>query len=84
MPKINGFDVLRTIRDMKILTPVLMLTVKDSDEDIISGTPQVRFLSGTPKKDSVHKIVRSLFWILHFLVSRPDLNASYNACNLGP
>ena len=37
MPKINGFDVLRTIRNKKILTPVLMLTAKDSDEDIITG-----------------------------------------------
>lgn len=37
MPKMNGFDVLRTIREKKILTPVLMLTAKDSDEDIITG-----------------------------------------------
>lgn len=37
MPKINGFEVLRTIREKKILTPVLMLTAKDSDEDIITG-----------------------------------------------
>jgi len=37
MPKINGFDVLRTIREKKILTPVLILTAKDSDEDIIAG-----------------------------------------------
>ena len=37
MPKINGFEVLRTIRNRKILTPVLMLTAKDSDEDIIMG-----------------------------------------------
>ncbi len=37
MPKINGFEVLRTIRNKKILTPVLMLTAKDSDEDIIKG-----------------------------------------------
>ncbi len=37
MPKINGFDVLRIIREKKILTPVLMLTAKDSDEDIITG-----------------------------------------------
>lgn len=37
MPKINGFDVLRTMRDKKILTPVLMLTAKDSDEDVING-----------------------------------------------
>jgi len=37
MPKINGFDVLHTIRDKKILTPVLLLTAKDSDEDIITG-----------------------------------------------
>lgn len=37
MPKVNGFDVLRIIRDKKILTPVLMLTAKDSDEDIIKG-----------------------------------------------
>ena len=37
MPKVNGFEVLRRIRDKKILTPVLMLTAKDSDEDIITG-----------------------------------------------
>ena len=37
MPKINGFEVLRTMRNNKILTPVLMLTAKDSDEYIITG-----------------------------------------------
>ncbi|MBQ3055098.1 MAG: response regulator transcription factor [Oscillospiraceae bacterium] len=37
LPKTNGFDVLRTIREKKILTPVLLLTAKDSDEDIITG-----------------------------------------------
>ena len=37
MPKINGFEVLRIMREKKILTPVLMLTAKDSDEDIING-----------------------------------------------
>jgi len=37
MPKISGFQVLRTMRNNKILTPVLMLTAKDSDEDIING-----------------------------------------------
>ena len=37
MPKINGSEVLRIIRERKILTPVLMLTAKDSDEDIING-----------------------------------------------
>ena len=37
MPKISGFQVLRTVRNNKILTPVLMLTAKDSDEDIING-----------------------------------------------
>lgn len=37
MPKLNGFEVLRIIRENRNLTPVLMLTAKDSDEDIISG-----------------------------------------------
>lgn len=37
MPKINGFGVLRIMREKKILTPVLMLTAKDSEEDIITG-----------------------------------------------
>ena len=37
MQKINGFEVLRTMREKKILTPALMLTAKDSDEDIING-----------------------------------------------
>ena len=37
IPKINGFDVLKKIRGKNILTPVLMLTAKDTDEDIIKG-----------------------------------------------
>lgn len=37
MPKINGFEVLRKMREKNILTPVLMLTAKDTDEDVITG-----------------------------------------------
>ena len=37
MPKMNGFEVLRIMRERKILTPVLMLTAKDADEDVIKG-----------------------------------------------
>lgn len=37
LPKLSGFEVLRIMRAKKILTPVLMLTAKDSDEDIITG-----------------------------------------------
>ena len=37
IPKMNGFEVLRKIRSEKITTPVLFLTAKDSDEDIIEG-----------------------------------------------
>lgn len=37
MPKVNGIEVLKAIRRKKIMTPVLMLTAMDSDEDIING-----------------------------------------------
>ena len=37
MPEMNGFEVLKKAREKGILTPVLMLTAKDSDEDIIFG-----------------------------------------------
>lgn len=37
MPKINGFEVVRMLRERKILTPVLILTAKDSDKDVITG-----------------------------------------------
>ena len=37
MPKLNGFEVRRIMREKKILTPVLMLTAKDADEDVIMG-----------------------------------------------
>ena len=37
MPKVNGFEVVRIMREKKILTPVLILTARDSDEDIITG-----------------------------------------------
>lgn len=37
IPEMNGFEVLKKVREKGILTPVLMLTAKDSDEDIIFG-----------------------------------------------
>ena len=37
MPRLNGFEVLRIIRKKGISTPVLMLTARDSDEDVING-----------------------------------------------
>lgn len=37
MPKRSGFEVLGAIREKKIFTPVLLLTAKDSEEDIIKG-----------------------------------------------
>ena len=37
MPKMNGIELLRTIRERKNLTPVLLLNAKDTDEDIITG-----------------------------------------------
>ena len=37
IPKVNGFEVLQKIREKKILTPTLMLTAKDSDEDVVNG-----------------------------------------------
>ena len=37
IPKISGLEVLDIIRSKKILTPVLMLTARDSEEDVITG-----------------------------------------------
>src|SRR5512136_2267922 len=37
LPKKDGLAVVRDLRDRKTLTPVLMLTAKDSLEDIIAG-----------------------------------------------
>jgi heavy metal response regulator len=37
LPEINGFEVLRTIRQKGVSTPVLFLTAKDEKEDIIHG-----------------------------------------------
>lgn len=37
LPKKDGLTVIRELRDKKTLTPVLMLTAKDSLEDIIAG-----------------------------------------------
>lgn len=37
LPKMNGFDVLRTLRINKIATPVLMLTAKDEIADKVTG-----------------------------------------------
>ena len=37
MPKLNGFEVLKIMRDKKIETPVIMLTAKSTVEDKING-----------------------------------------------
>jgi DNA-binding response OmpR family regulator len=37
LPKMNGLDLLKDLRGKKVMTPVLMLTAKDSVEDIVAG-----------------------------------------------
>ncbi|HCA78183.1 MAG TPA: DNA-binding response regulator [Bacteroidetes bacterium] len=37
LPKKNGFDVLRTLRNEGMRTPVLMLTARSTTEDIVQG-----------------------------------------------
>jgi DNA-binding response OmpR family regulator len=37
LPKMDGLSVLKDIRARKIMTPILMLTAKDSIEDIVAG-----------------------------------------------
>jgi heavy metal response regulator len=37
LPEVNGFEVLRGIRQKGVTTPVLFLTAKDEKEDIIHG-----------------------------------------------
>jgi DNA-binding response OmpR family regulator len=37
MPKMNGFDLAKRLRQERIVTPVLMLTAKDSVPDVVRG-----------------------------------------------
>ncbi len=37
LPKINGMDVCKHVREKKIATPILMLTARDGVNDIVSG-----------------------------------------------
>jgi DNA-binding response OmpR family regulator len=37
LPKMNGYEVCRTIRDRAIEVPILMLTAKGQEEDIVLG-----------------------------------------------
>jgi two-component system response regulator MprA len=37
LPGVNGFQVARTLRDRGVTTPILMLTQRDAEEDVISG-----------------------------------------------
>jgi len=37
LPKMNGINLLKDLRGKNIMTPVLMLTAKDSVEDIVAG-----------------------------------------------
>jgi DNA-binding response OmpR family regulator len=37
LPKLSGIEVCRRLRDQGCQTPILMLTVKDSNEDVVAG-----------------------------------------------
>jgi len=37
LPEINGYEVLRSIREKGVMTPVICLTAKDEKEDIVKG-----------------------------------------------
>jgi DNA-binding response OmpR family regulator len=37
LPKINGFEICSRIREKKIDTPIIMLTAKDQEQDIVMG-----------------------------------------------
>ncbi|MGB9630268.1 MAG: winged helix-turn-helix domain-containing protein [Thermodesulfobacteriota bacterium] len=37
LPKVDGRDILREMRSKKVLTPVIFLTAKDSERDIVYG-----------------------------------------------
>jgi DNA-binding response OmpR family regulator len=37
LPKINGYEVCSRIREKKIDTPIIMLTAKDQEQDIVMG-----------------------------------------------
>jgi DNA-binding response OmpR family regulator/HPt (histidine-containing phosphotransfer) domain-containing protein len=37
LPKLNGIEVCRRLRDQRCQTPILMLTMKDANEDVIMG-----------------------------------------------
>jgi DNA-binding response OmpR family regulator len=40
MPGLSGFEVVRRLRSARIDTPVLMLTGRDADEDVVNGLNQ--------------------------------------------
>ena len=37
LPKINGFEICSRLRDKKLNTPIIMLTAKDQEQDIVMG-----------------------------------------------
>ena len=37
LPKMNGYEVLRNIREKRVVIPVICLTAKDEKEDIVQG-----------------------------------------------
>ena len=37
LPEINGYEVLKSIREKGVMTPVICLTAKDEKEDIVKG-----------------------------------------------
>jgi two-component system alkaline phosphatase synthesis response regulator PhoP len=37
LPEVNGFEICSKVRENKINTPIIMLTAKDREEDIITG-----------------------------------------------
>jgi two-component system alkaline phosphatase synthesis response regulator PhoP len=37
LPKVNGYEICSRVRDKKLNTPIIMLTAKDQEQDIVMG-----------------------------------------------
>ena len=88
LPGMNGFDILRKIREEKITTPVLMLTARTGLEDRVNGLNMGAdyYLTKPFENDelvaALHAIMRRKTEIIPDVLSFGDLTLDPSSCEL--
>jgi DNA-binding response OmpR family regulator len=81
LPRINGYEVCRLIRKHEIVTPIIMLTAKGQEEDIIRGL-ELGADDYVTKPFSIRELLARVKAFLRRSDAKPDEIHRFGDCEL--